>query len=386
MKFVGKAFALGFLAAAFLVAPVSGVGTRTAAADELDDLFLRILVNPTNVDLNLQYARLAEDKGILRKALATYERILMQDPDNTDAQKGYYRIRRALEPAYTDYTVSLAGRYETNARQSPKSVGHEDDFTIRGQVDLRDERTLMGRRWRTEGVFLGDLHADVSDLDFVHVDAVTGPMFDIGNRVRLHTALGGSYAMLDGSDLYGEAVAKLGIEGILEGALQRLDIRVAYRDIGGRFSDADGVVVDVIGRLTHPNVIVDNDVFVLYPRIRFSAGIGGNGAAAAIPERLYPGDYFEYGGSTAYYFPLMESVLLGATFNGYYRDYDQAIQGGGKDRHDFFIAPGAQVVFKDVLGPNTAFRVEYRYEQDFSNDNAEDFVNHVIGIRASKSF
>lgn len=385
MRFVGRAFALGLMAAAMMTVPAGSFGMQTAVADELDDLFLRILVNPTDVDLNLQYARLAEEKGILRKALATYERILMQDPDNSDAQEGYYRVRRALEPAYTDITVSLGERYETNARQSPKSVGREDDFTTRGQIDLRDERTLMGRRWRTEGVFLGDLHADVSDLDFLHVDAVTGPMFDIGNKIRLHTALGGSYAMLDGSDLYGEAVAKLGIEGILEGALQRLDIRFAYRDIGDRFSDAEGLVLDVVGRLTKPNVMVDSDVFVFYPRFRYSEPTGGSGTTA-VPDRLYPGDYFEYGASTAYYFPVMDSVLFGVSFNGYYRDYSQEIQGGGKDREDFYIAPGAQLVFKDVLGPKTALRVEYRYEQNFSNDSTEDFVNHVIGVRASKSF
>jgi hypothetical protein len=385
MSFVGKTCALGLLAAAILMAPAGGIGTRVAVADELDDLFLRILVNPTDVGLNLQYARLAEDRGILRKALATYERILMQDPDNSEAQDGYYRIRRALEPAYTDITVSLGGRYETNARQSPKSVGRKDDFALRGQVGLRDERTLMGRRWRTEGSFLGDIHADVGDLDFVHVDAVTGPMFDIGSKIRLHTALGGSYAMLDGSDLYGEAVAKIGIEGILEGALQRVDLRLAYRDIGDRYSDAEGIVVDLIGRLTRASVLVDSDVFVFYPRIRYSEPTGGIGTTAT-PERLYPGDYFEYGGSTAYYYPLMESVLVGVTFSGYYRDYDQAILGGGKDREDFYIAPGAQLVFKDVLGPKTAVRVEYRYEQNFSNDSSEDFVNHVIGVRASKSF
>lgn len=382
MNLVGKAIALGLIAVATLLAPG---GSGPAAADELDDLFVRILVNPGDVGLNLQYARMAEDRGILRKALATYERILMQDPDNPDAQAGYYRIRRALEPAYTDMTVSLGGRYETNARQQPKSAGREEDFALRGQIDLRDERTLMGRRWRTEGVFLGDLHADISDLDFVHVHAVTGPMFDIGSKIRLHTGIGGSYAMLDGSDLYGEAVAKIGIEGILEGALQRVELRLAYRDIGDRFSDAEGIVVDLLGRLTRPGVVVDNDVLVFYPRIRYSEPTGGSGTTAT-PERLYPGDYFEYGASTAYYVPVMESLLFGVTFSGYYRDYSQEIAGGSKDREDVYLAPGAQLVFKDALGPRTALRVEYRYEHNFSNDSTEDFVNHVIGVRASKNF
>src|SRR5690606_15239541 len=63
MNLVGKAIALGLIAVATLLAPG---GSGPAAADELDDLFVRILVNPGDVGLNLQYARMAEDRGILR--------------------------------------------------------------------------------------------------------------------------------------------------------------------------------------------------------------------------------------------------------------------------------------------------------------------------------
>lgn len=382
MSLLGKTAGVCMIVLACMVAPF---GASTASADELDNLFLRILVNPTDVDLNLEYARLAEEKGILRKALATYERILLQDPENEAARDGYHRVRRALEPAYTDFTVTLGGRYETNPRQEVGGNGHDDDFTSRLQLDLRDERPLMGRRWRTEASVLGDLHADISDLDFFRGEVITGPVFDVGSRVRVHTGVGGAYINLDGSDLYTEAAARIGIEGILAGALQRLDARFAYRDIGNRYSDANGLVLDVVGRLTRPNVLVDNDVFAFYPRFRFSEATDGR-SSPAVPDRLYPGDYFEYGASTAYYYPLTETVVLGLRLSGYFRDYDQSVQGGGKQREDVFLSPGVQLVFKEALGPKTAVRLEYRYEKNWSNDNPEDFENHVIGVRASKGF
>ena len=365
---------------------LGAAGAASAAQETLDSLFVRILINPTDVDLNLRYARLAEKQGLIRKALATYERILLQDPNHEEAKAGFQRIRRDLEPGSTVWTLSLGGRYETNPRQLSKSVSRPDDFTAFGKVKLYDERKTDLGRWRTEAAVLGDLHADISDLDFLHVNGLTGPVFNVGNNLRVHTALGGSYALLDGRDLYSEAAFKLGFEGILEGALDKLDVRVAYRDIDKRFSDADGLVVDVIGRVSRSNIFAPSDVVVFYPRFRFSDSIDGNGNTGTIPARLYPGEYLQGGAYAAYYIPVVDNVIFGTTFNAYYRDYDQDIVGGGKERNDTFIAPGAQFIFKEVLGHNSNIKLEYRFEKNFSNDNTEDFENHVIGIRTTRKF
>src|SRR4051794_28358469 len=83
---------LGFLA----LAP-----TGVSRADELSDLNALILRDPGNVELNLRYARLAEEKGELKKALSAYERVTVNSPLNYEAQEGFRRIVRKLQPEGT---------------------------------------------------------------------------------------------------------------------------------------------------------------------------------------------------------------------------------------------------------------------------------------------
>ena len=61
---------------------------------ELRRVFEQILQDPGNPGLNFRYARLATDKGDIRKALAAYERILAQDPNNEEAKAAIRRIQR----------------------------------------------------------------------------------------------------------------------------------------------------------------------------------------------------------------------------------------------------------------------------------------------------
>ena len=60
----------------FFVAGAAGV----SRADELSDLNAMILRDPGNIELNLRYARLAEQKGELKKALSAYERVTVNSP------------------------------------------------------------------------------------------------------------------------------------------------------------------------------------------------------------------------------------------------------------------------------------------------------------------
>ena len=72
---------------------------------ELRRVFEQILQDPGNPGLNFRYARLATDKGDIRKALAAYERILAQDPNNEEAKAAIRRSQRELEPTSTRITV-----------------------------------------------------------------------------------------------------------------------------------------------------------------------------------------------------------------------------------------------------------------------------------------
>src|SRR5688572_4814547 len=84
---------------------------------ELRRIFEQILQDPGNPGLNLRYARLATERGDIRKALAAYERILAQDPTNEEAKAGIRRIQRELEPSITRVTLQLGGQYESNPRR-----------------------------------------------------------------------------------------------------------------------------------------------------------------------------------------------------------------------------------------------------------------------------
>ena len=90
MSCISRAIGTALIAAAVSILPAFAGDDARAAEENLDTLFVRILINPTDVDLNLRYAKLAEEQGEIRKALATYERILLQDPDNSEAKAGYY--------------------------------------------------------------------------------------------------------------------------------------------------------------------------------------------------------------------------------------------------------------------------------------------------------
>ncbi len=68
---------------------VSSGAAHAQQTDELEALNQQILDNPQDVDLNLRYARAAEDAGKLRLALVAYERILINDPGNEEARRGY---------------------------------------------------------------------------------------------------------------------------------------------------------------------------------------------------------------------------------------------------------------------------------------------------------
>ncbi len=382
----GRSASIAIAATMMLAVLACAVPSRSHANEQqLQSLFVRVLITPNDIALNLQYARLAEEMGLVRKALAAYERILIQHPDNDDAKDGFYRVRRSLEPSFTDITFDLGGRYETNARQLSSRESRPDDFTARAKISILDERKAGGTRWRTEGSFLGDLHLDIHDLDYGRAEVLTGPVFSVGKTLRVHTAVGGSYAVLDKEELLAEAAIKIGIEGILEGALDKLEIRAGYQDLGNKFSDADAIVVDVVGRMTRSNLLMDNDVLAAYPRFKFSKPSNSSGSATT-PDRLFPGDYYQAGATLAYYMPLISDIVFGVTANGYYRDYDQEIRNGTKDREDIFLSPGAQVIFKDLFGLKSSLRFEYRYEKNLSNDDFEDFDNHVVSIRAIRKF
>ena len=50
--------------------------------DEMRAVYLKLFKNPADLQLNILYAEIAEKRGKLDAAIATYERLALLDPDN----------------------------------------------------------------------------------------------------------------------------------------------------------------------------------------------------------------------------------------------------------------------------------------------------------------
>jgi tetratricopeptide (TPR) repeat protein len=200
-------------AVVFICASIAG----PALADELSEINALIIENPADVELNLQYALVAEGQGKYRLALAAYERILLNDPDNRAAKRGLVRVRRLIQPPTTRTFIEAGVKGESNAEHQPDPG--QFDFLGFGRLRVRDERNLGETRWRSEGTLYGEIHSESDSLNYASAYGTLGPIFDLGaTLISLHPAVGGGVAMLDGQFYYVDVNASATFEGYLEGA------------------------------------------------------------------------------------------------------------------------------------------------------------------------
>lgn len=389
---MGRIAGLGRWACCLLACATVSAGA--ARADALQDVFRQLIANPNSPELNLRYAALAEDRGELRKAFAAYERILASQPDHAEAKRGLRRVRRIMLPKITAVTLSGGIRYETNPRQFSSREARDfasrlrrrEDVTWEARADLYDDRRWRNRRWRTLGSASADIHHTVSDLNAARVALHTGPIFDVFRDVRLHVAPGGAVQTLDDELLYGEASARFTFETVKGGATQSLSVLVGYRDVDSAFSASDGILVDMTGSFVKLGAVAKRDTFVFSPRLRWSSPTGSD-AQRLFSSPLFPGDFFEAGGRAAYFFPTRSPLItLGVGLGKYFRFYDQNVVFETSKRRDLFLEPAAYMILNTPFGHGVDVRFDYRYQHNDSNDDFEDFTNHLVGVRLVKRF
>jgi len=369
------------LTAALLVLP-----GESQAQDDVSSVFSRLLNNPNDAALNARYAALVEARGDMRKALGAYERALAVDPGNRDLLRAYKRVKRRLLPAVTSVTVEKGISYDSNPRQLPNTRRREGDVTFDVSAYLFDERTLRRHRWRTEAYARGQIQGDETDLNAGEVAAWTGPVFDLNPKTRLHFAPGAAVAWLDGRRLYNDGSLRVTLERVRRGTTQSVSALLTYRDAGDSFNGSDGFIAQLSGRFKFNSKLVKGDTIYVLPRVRYS-GPTGSGPGRVFSRPLFPGDFVETGSRFAYFRPIRGGkVFIGAGFATYFRHYDQTVAFGTAEREDVQVEPTAHVIFPNVGGRKFDFRIDYRYEENFSNDNTEDFSNHVVGGRVVKRF
>jgi hypothetical protein len=368
-----------FALAAFFLFAVPAV----AAADELARLNAQILNDPANVEINLRYARLAEERGEPRKALAAYERVLAHDPNNAEAKSGLERIRVRILPAVTEIFTEFGAGWDSNPHQVP--TGRRSDADLFGRVSVRDERNLWDTRWRTTGLFIGNLYRESSDLDYGYASAAVGPVYAVGPSFTMHPAIGGTVSYFDHHLFYSEAFTSLIFEGSQGGMVQTYRLRGGFRDFDNFFPASQGFFADATAKFAKPELLVAGDLFIFSPWVRWS-GVGGaflvNTPTVGVSNDVQLGRYGEGGARVEYYMTLADWLVAGANFSFNQREYAKSplSTGGFLKRRDDIYSPGASLIFRHVLSVPGDIRLDYRYERDNSNDPMSSYTDHIVTL------
>lgn len=348
-----------------------------ASADEMTDVYARIVANPVDTELNLQYALLAEGRGEYRKALAAYERVLINDPGNQSARDGLQRVRRIIEPAVTASTFETGAVLETNPLREYDGEDIESDVFAFGRVRIRDERPLGGYRWRTVLGAYGELHARETELNYANLDAETGPLIDLnGTMLAFRPAIGTGVAAFDGHFYYWDINASAALEGYLQGAYQWIKLRGGYRTYDPYFTTNQGFYADLTARLAFQNIFHDKDVLSFSPRLRWNDVDG----APEYGDEFMPGRYTELGATAEYSKVINDTITAAVNLRANQRWYADLYLG---PREDFMLSPGVSVILTNILGPQADIKFDYSYEWNWSTHYEHQWQNQVFKVGIS---
>jgi len=374
-------------------------GTVAANARELDTLYARVLRDPANTELNLRFARLAEEQGVLRWALMAYERVVLNDPNNWDAKVGLMRVRRAMQPDFTLVTVELGTGYESNplyylpANQNPNTGRNGNNeagksaWLGQGLLALQDERKIGGQHWRTNAAVFGQVNSRYGDLNYAHAGVESGPVFDLWPGMSLINALGGAVGYFNDRFYYAEGSGSATFEGTTaEGIFHSLRFRAAYRSYDDYFPTQEGWYYDIRARVVIPKAFGDGNLVALSPWVLWS-DMSGTVTNTLVTE-IQPGAYREVGGRVEVYQQLASWMTVGGSFAASWRDYSNDYVTGSttEKREDTLLIPGAMVLFPGLLWQEWDLRFDYRYLHNNSNDPTKEFRDHIITAAVTKRF
>jgi len=356
-----------FLLALLIVSPAR-------ASNQLDALYSQVLKHPEDSQLNLNFARAAEAAGVLRWALSAYERVTVNDPSNAEAQAGLQRVRRKLQPDYSQVTVELGSTAESNPRYylGPRRTEIEG----LASASLRDERAINGLRWRTTGAVAGQIYSQSGDLGYGYAGLYTGTVLDLFSGVSMVPAVGGAATYYDQHFYYGEGAVSTTFEGASQGLYQSLQLKAAYRSYNDFFPSADGFYTEARARFAFPNALGNSGVVILSPWVLYS-DLAGSAISPALTE-LAPGAYVEAGSKIEGYRRITDWLIAGASLLYSRRAYRDDVTPTGDKRADNFLVPGVTLLFPHLLSYQTDLRFDYKYLWNNSNDPTKSFTDHLV--------
>ena len=349
--------------------------------DDSRAIFLKLLKNPEDLQLNILYAKNAEERGKINLAIVTYQRMIFLDPNNKQWKDNIERLRDLLRPPETTVAAVLGTRISTNGPLNPDGIGNRAGYNESIVVTLDHKRSLGGRKYQATGQFYADYNVKSSASDLILAALQFGPLFRTSTSWQLRPAFLFDLSFTDrrkrGFFSY-SAGTLFNFVKLDNGPIRTVDIGLYYSDFNTESAGKDSVIFTSSSGLEFQG-LKENDGLLITPHFTFNAAKGGQGSDG------FRDLYYEMGFEIEYRTEVLENLEIGPLFSYYYRDYIDYEPGGSTKRDDHNFNIGLQATAINII-PDIVILASYFFERNKSNLANETYRNHSIAISFVQSF
>ncbi len=347
--------------------------------------FLRFLENPTDLQLNILYAKDAEKRGKIDTAIATYQRMKFLDPNNNRWKENIDRLSDLSQPPKTNIAAVLGFRIDSNgALNSDRDVdidGNRAEHNGSIVLTLDDERKMGSLKYQTTGQIYADTNHNDRSSDLILAALQFGPLLNISKSWKLRPAVLFDRLATDRQkrESFSYSTGTLFNFYNLDGnPLRTTNISLYYVNFWNETPGKDAWVFTSSGELEYQG-LKPGDKLNLSPHITFNGARGGKGSDG------FRDQYYEIGLAIEYNSEVLENLEMGPTFFYYYRNYTDFEPGGSTKRNDHNFNIGLQATVINII-PNIIILATYSFERNKSKLATETYRNHSIGISFVKAF
>lgn len=362
---------------------------RVSKVDEAEyrRVFDRLLKDPGNIELNILYAQLAEQRGEYGRAIAAYQRVLTRDPRNRFARRALARLRYKIRPNTTQMTLATGVSFESNPHRNTGREGIRSDVVFDGKFAFKNERRLGDLVWRTNADLYANGHVHFRSLDFGLTTVGVGPIIPTYRGFNIRPFVGAGYSWYDGETFFAEPRAGVQVESTDKDSFFRsFTFSFAYDFVGSAFANRDAyrfefrpIFAFPAERLV-PGFGLQGTRLVVAPYYAYN-GVTTGGTGLTPQGEPFPLRFHQIGATTQYQIPVASNLVLAPNVTVEYRHFMETVVNGTKRRRDLFIAPGAKLVLAGLFRGKADLIFSYAFRQNLSTDQFEEYGNHVASVK-----
>ena len=349
--------------------------------DALRAIFLRLIKNPADLEVNVSYAKLAEKRGHIGRALATYERLALLDPKNKRWKDNIERLRDLARPPETTIAAVFGGRFDVNGPVNADGVGNRAEYNASMVLTLDHKRSVEGLKYQATGLLFADGNFKFESSDLILVALQVGPLFKISKSWQLRPAILAERSTTDRaaqgnlafrSSLSWSAGTLFNFANLDEGPIRTVDTSLYFVGFDNETNGRDAIVFTSSSGLGFQG-FRKSDQWGLTPDFTFNGARGGRGTDG------FRDLYYVVGFNLDYEIQVSENFRFGPTFSYHYKDYLNYQPGGSAKRDDHNFVTGLQASASEII-PKIELLGTYSYERNISRTTTETYRNHSMGL------